>query len=117
MVFWTPAMLEPSLVGVSSCMQTVCAETTVQRSSFASSSSLGGDNDLMVQNKNALQERSTLTLSELTGCSNTQHFLLSVKRCTAATDTGRVSVPQVSIKSKLLAAEEHLFLMMLRLKC
>lgn len=61
-----------------------------------------------MQNEDALQHRSALPLSrELTGCSNSWLFILLETQCTAATDTGRVSVPQVTIKSKLIASSRR----------
>ena len=69
----------------------------------------GSDDDRIVQNDSALQHRSALTLSRgLTGCSNTQVFLLPEKKqCTAATDTDIVSVPRVSVKSKLITSSRR----------
>lgn len=68
----------------------------------------GRDDDLIMQNNSALQHRSALALSrELTGCSNTRLFLLPEKQCTAATDTDKVSVPQVSVKSKLITSSRR----------
>lgn len=67
-----------------------------------------GGSDLIMQNKDALQHRSALSLCrELSGCSNSWLCILPEKQCAAATDTGRVFVPQVTIKSKLIASSRR----------